>query len=228
MQRQWEPEELITCWTLIEDDGDLIGNRSGTTRLGFALILKCFELEARFPRHSGDIPKAAVVYVARQVRVDPKAFAAYEFEAPLRPRPAPRPVGGAGGRLGADEGQDEAGGAVDDRAREAGEEDEPDYQQNHEPPLVQEVDDVLLVRGEGRAEDPGTVQRGYRDQVEQRQGDVQAQADFQEPSQEPGEPVARCAASYQGQEGCRTYEGQDYVDQRPGYRHQSCSETLTP
>ena len=34
-------------------------------------MLKFFELDARFPRHVGEYPPAAVDYVARQVGVDP-------------------------------------------------------------------------------------------------------------------------------------------------------------
>ena len=45
-----EPEELIASWTLVDDDWWSVGNKSGATRLGFALMLKFFEIEARFPR----------------------------------------------------------------------------------------------------------------------------------------------------------------------------------
>ena len=60
MRREWEPEDLIACWTLLDGDRPLIANKRGPTRLGFALMLKFFELEARFPRHAGEIPPAAV------------------------------------------------------------------------------------------------------------------------------------------------------------------------
>ncbi len=79
MRREWEPEELIASWTLVEDDWRLVGNKAGATRLGFALLLKFFELEARFPRHAADVPPAAVAYVAGQVRVPAEAFAAYDW-----------------------------------------------------------------------------------------------------------------------------------------------------
>ena len=49
MRREWELEDLIDCWTLDEEDVRLLANKSGATRLGFALALKFFELEARFP-----------------------------------------------------------------------------------------------------------------------------------------------------------------------------------
>ncbi len=69
MRREWEPDELIACWTLVEADQELVANKSGATRLGFALLLKFFELEARFPRDVGELPPAAVSYVAEQVGV---------------------------------------------------------------------------------------------------------------------------------------------------------------
>ena len=47
--------------------------------LGFALLLKFFELEARFPRDAGEIPPTAVGYVAEQVRVDADAFELYDW-----------------------------------------------------------------------------------------------------------------------------------------------------
>jgi len=79
VQREWEPEELVARWTLVEDDWRLIANKSGPTRLGFAVLLKFFELEARFPRHAGDLPQAAVDYVAAQVKVDPGEMAKYDW-----------------------------------------------------------------------------------------------------------------------------------------------------
>jgi TnpA family transposase len=79
MRRNWEPEDLIACWTLIDDDWAAVANKSAATRLGFALLLKFFELEARFPRHAGELPPAAVEYVADQVRVPATAFVDYEW-----------------------------------------------------------------------------------------------------------------------------------------------------
>jgi hypothetical protein len=73
MRREWELEDLIECWTLDEAEFGLLANKSGATRLGFALMLKFFELEARFPRRE-DVPRAAVEFVAGQVKVDPGLF----------------------------------------------------------------------------------------------------------------------------------------------------------
>ncbi|MYQ40726.1 DUF4158 domain-containing protein [Streptomyces sp. SID4921] len=47
--------------------------------MGFALLLKCFEVEARFPEDAGEIPVPAVSYVAQQVKVPAEDWAAYEW-----------------------------------------------------------------------------------------------------------------------------------------------------
>jgi hypothetical protein len=79
VRRDWQPEELVESWTLVEGDWRLVGNKAGATRLGFAALLKFFELEARFPRHAGEVPPAAVDYLAGQVKVDPTLFASYSW-----------------------------------------------------------------------------------------------------------------------------------------------------
>ncbi len=57
-----------------------VRNKSGTTRLGFALLLKFFEAEARFPEAAKEVPAAAVEYVAQQVKVPAAAWADYNWE----------------------------------------------------------------------------------------------------------------------------------------------------
>lgn len=43
------------------------------------MILKLFAIETRFPRHSGEVPKVAVEYVAGQVSVDPALWGGYDW-----------------------------------------------------------------------------------------------------------------------------------------------------
>jgi hypothetical protein len=59
--------------------GALVGNKTGATWLGFALLPKHFELDARFPRHAGAVPAAAIDYMTEQVKVDPQLFAQYDW-----------------------------------------------------------------------------------------------------------------------------------------------------
>lgn len=50
-------------------------NKTGATRLGFALLLKAFQLEGRFPRRSKDIPNGVVQFVAEHIAVMPHIYA---------------------------------------------------------------------------------------------------------------------------------------------------------
>src|ERR1039458_4687165 len=79
MRQEWEPEDLLAAWTLIDADWALVANKSGATRLGFALLLKFFELEARFPRDPSELPAAAVGFVADQVDVAASELAGYDW-----------------------------------------------------------------------------------------------------------------------------------------------------
>lgn len=80
MRQDWEPEDLIEVWTLLEDDMKRLRNKSGANRLGFAMLLKFFEVEARFPETVKEMPAAAVEYVAQQVKVPAEAWAAYDWQ----------------------------------------------------------------------------------------------------------------------------------------------------
>ena len=83
MRREWDREQLIDCWTLVDVDWALVANKSGPTRLGFAALLKFFEIEGRFPRHAGEMPKSALAYLAGQLKLR------------SRPRPSPTTSGRA-------------------------------------------------------------------------------------------------------------------------------------
>jgi len=43
MKRQWETEVLIAHWTLHVEELARLGNKSGATRRGFAVLLKFFQ-----------------------------------------------------------------------------------------------------------------------------------------------------------------------------------------
>jgi len=79
VRQEWDLEDLIAVWTLVENDWALIANKSGPTRLGFALLLKFFELEGRFPEGPEEVPGAVVDYLAAQLGVDPPVFAKYAW-----------------------------------------------------------------------------------------------------------------------------------------------------
>lgn len=80
MKRQWDIEELIEHFTLVEEDLPVLVGKIGSTRLGCALLLKCFQYEGRFPSTRSDIPRAIVDYVARQLKLDAALLAQYDWE----------------------------------------------------------------------------------------------------------------------------------------------------
>jgi Domain of unknown function (DUF4158) len=59
VQAEGEPDELIDSWTLTGSDWDLIANKADVTRLGFAVMLKFYEIEGRFPAYPEEVPPAA-------------------------------------------------------------------------------------------------------------------------------------------------------------------------
>jgi hypothetical protein len=64
MRHNWEPEDLVASWTLLDADRELVANKAGATRLGFALLLS--SSSARFPRDR-ELPATAVAFMAEQV-----------------------------------------------------------------------------------------------------------------------------------------------------------------
>jgi hypothetical protein len=85
---EWSPEELIESWTLLGQDRTLVGNKSGATRLGSAVLLKFFEIEARFPRGADELPAVGGDHDQARGAVDqhPKADGVARAEQPGRGR----------------------------------------------------------------------------------------------------------------------------------------------
>lgn len=75
MQHDWPADDLATCWTLSADEQTLLANKTGATRLSFALLLKAFQLAGRFPDRRDDVAEGIVTYLAAQVGVAPEAYA---------------------------------------------------------------------------------------------------------------------------------------------------------
>jgi hypothetical protein len=72
-------EDLVRLWTLTDADRQLVASRYVMTRLGFALMLRFFQVEGRFPRDDGEIPVAAVGFVTSQLSVEPSELLRYDW-----------------------------------------------------------------------------------------------------------------------------------------------------
>jgi TnpA family transposase len=69
MKQHWGTDELVEHWTLLPRETELLTNKTGATRLGFAMLLKFFQLEAYFPQHASAVPTVAVEFIAKQVHM---------------------------------------------------------------------------------------------------------------------------------------------------------------
>ena len=74
MKRAWHPDELAEQWTILPEEQQWIGNKYGSTRLGFVVFLKFFQHEGHFPRQPAEVPRGIVEYLAQQVDVGPETW----------------------------------------------------------------------------------------------------------------------------------------------------------
>ena len=79
MKRKWENHELVEHWTIDEEDQQLIRKKRGINRLGFALLLKFFQMKGRFPEKQYEIPRVVRVFVAEQLALDESLYEQYNW-----------------------------------------------------------------------------------------------------------------------------------------------------
>ncbi|MEM9947524.1 MAG: DUF4158 domain-containing protein, partial [Cyanobacteria bacterium P01_D01_bin.36] len=79
MKRKWETHELAEHWTIDEEEQPLINKKRGANRLGFALLLKFFQLKGRFPEKKNEIPRVVRAFVAQQLSVDEEDSEQYDW-----------------------------------------------------------------------------------------------------------------------------------------------------
>src|SRR3989440_8419924 len=81
MKRQWTTEELETNFTLLPRELDLIGDsKTDHNLLGFAVLLKYFQYEGRFPSQKQDVPSMVIVHLAQQLGVVPEKIIPYDWD----------------------------------------------------------------------------------------------------------------------------------------------------
>ena len=80
MKRDWTGEELILHWTLQPDEWNLLSNKTAVTRLGFAILLKFFQLMGYFPHQADEVSTAVVEYVGQQLSVSLTLWPAYKWQ----------------------------------------------------------------------------------------------------------------------------------------------------
>lgn len=79
LKRNWELEELIEHFTLTPDEMKLIQTKRGDSKLGFAVLFKFFQYEARFPYYKNELPRSFIEFLAKQLFLNPSAFSNYDW-----------------------------------------------------------------------------------------------------------------------------------------------------
>ncbi|UOB98716.1 hypothetical protein BTI679_61170 (plasmid) [Bacillus wiedmannii] len=75
MKKSWTKEELLDNYMLLPNERHLVlSKKTNANRLGFAVLLKYFQQEARFPSEKQDISKDIVQHLAHQIDALPEDF----------------------------------------------------------------------------------------------------------------------------------------------------------
>ena len=80
MKRNWIENELSENWSLSPEERGRLLKKHETTRLGFALLLRFFQVERRFPSSPKEIPKVVIPFMAQQLGCSPLDLNFYPWE----------------------------------------------------------------------------------------------------------------------------------------------------
>ena len=76
----WETEELIENWTLLPQELELAKKKVGGNQIGFALLLKHFQLLTCFPEDKSSISQVVISYIASQVNLPESSYSDYNWQ----------------------------------------------------------------------------------------------------------------------------------------------------
>ena len=80
MKRKWNNHELSEHWTIDPEERQLSLKKKGANRLGFALLLKFFQLKGRFPEKKNEIPRVVQTFVADQLELPASLYQEYNWQ----------------------------------------------------------------------------------------------------------------------------------------------------
>ena len=80
VEPHWDAEELIENWTLLPQELELVKNKVDANQIGFAVLLKYFQVFARFPEETTKIPDAIISYIASQLETDTQLYSQYNWQ----------------------------------------------------------------------------------------------------------------------------------------------------
>ncbi len=67
MKQNWTEQELVEFWTLTDSEKQLLEQRTESGRLGYAVLIKFFRIEGRFPLYNKEAPQSAIDFLANQL-----------------------------------------------------------------------------------------------------------------------------------------------------------------
>ena len=79
MKRQWDEDRIDTHWTLSASEHALLARRTGHGRFGFAVLLKFFQHERRFPDSRRELPAEVVRHMALQLSMPINALERFDW-----------------------------------------------------------------------------------------------------------------------------------------------------
>jgi hypothetical protein len=79
VERHWDEQELAEHWSLTNDELESIRGGADHNQIGFAAMLKFFQVAGRFPDDGSEIPRLALEHLAKQLDVSPEAFAEFKL-----------------------------------------------------------------------------------------------------------------------------------------------------
>ena len=79
MKRNWNNQELSEHWTIEPSEKELSLRKKGANRLGFALLLKFFQVNGRFPERKNELPRVVQTFVAEQLDLPTGLYQDYRW-----------------------------------------------------------------------------------------------------------------------------------------------------
>ena len=80
MRQHVTSQELMESFTIVPSERELLGTKSGASRLGCAVLRKYFQFEGRFPTTWDDVPREVIRHLAQSFGVSPDAYRQYDLD----------------------------------------------------------------------------------------------------------------------------------------------------
>lgn len=80
VESSWDSEELIENWTLLPTELELVKKKVGFNQIGFAILLKYFQLMACFPDSPSEIPNWIISHITSQLLAEESSYSKYNWQ----------------------------------------------------------------------------------------------------------------------------------------------------